>query len=75
LVTNKTNATALAGSFGQDRSNWIGVEVDLYSVPTQLGEGIRLRPLKPTGAVNGAAQTGSGPAGAASDMNDSIPFN
>jgi hypothetical protein len=75
LVTNKTNATALAGSFGQDRSNWIGVEVDLYSVPTQLGEGIRLRPLKPTGTVNGAAPTGSGPAGAASDMNDSIPFN
>jgi hypothetical protein len=60
LVVNKTNAVALAAELGQDRSNWIGVAVELYSVPTQLGEGIRLRPLKP--------------AAAGGDLNDEIPW-
>jgi hypothetical protein len=60
LIMNQTNAKKLAAAFGKDRSKWIGVEVELYSEMTSLGiEGIRLRPLKPTGA---------------SDLNDTINF-
>ena len=51
LVLNKTNAKKLAAAFGKDQSNWIGVEVELYAEMTGLGkEGVRLRPLKPTGS-------------------------
>jgi hypothetical protein len=58
LVLNKTNAQKLAAAFGKDRTKWIGVVVELYAEMTGLGiEGIRLRPLKPTGA---------------SDLNDTI---
>ncbi len=59
LVLNKTNAQKLATSFGKDRSNWIGIIVELYAEMTSLGkEGVRLRPLKP----------------GQSDMNDAVPF-
>ena len=62
LVLNKTNAQKLATSFGKERSNWIGVIVELYAEMTSLGkEGVRLRPLKPAAA-------------APSDMNDEITF-
>ena len=58
LVLNKTNAKKLAAAFGKDHSKWIGVEVELYAEMTGLGkEGVRVRPLKPTGA---------------SDLNDTI---
>jgi hypothetical protein len=60
LILNQTNAKKLAAAFGKERSKWIGVEVELYAEMTGLGiEGIRLRPLKPTGA---------------SDLNDTINF-
>jgi len=58
LILNKTNATKLAAAFGKDWSKWIGMEVELYAEMTGLGkEGVRVRPLKPTGA---------------SDLNDTI---
>ena len=58
LVLNKTNAQKLAAAFGKDYSKWIGMEVELYAEMTGLGkEGVRVRPLKPTGA---------------SDLNDTI---
>ena len=58
LVLNKTNAQKLAAAFGKDYSKWIGKEVELYAEMTGLGkEGVRVRPLKPTGA---------------SDLNDAI---
>jgi hypothetical protein len=50
LVLNKTNATRLAAAFGKNRSGWVGKTVELYSEPTNLGEGVRIRPLKPTAA-------------------------
>ena len=60
LVLNKTNAQKLAAAFGKDHSKWIGMEVELYAEMTGLGkEGVRVRPLKPTGA---------------SDLNDTINF-
>jgi hypothetical protein len=52
LPLNKTNATKLAAVFGKDRSAWVGATVELYSEPTNLGEGVRLRPLKPTADLN-----------------------
>ena len=42
LVLNKTNLETLAAAF-TDTDASIGKEVILYSVQTQLGEGIRLR--------------------------------
>ena len=58
LVLNKTNAQKLAAALGKDYSKWIGMEVELYAEMTGLGkEGVRVRPLKPTGA---------------SDLNDTI---
>ena len=58
LVLNKTNAQKLAAAYGKDHSKWIGMEVELYAEMTGLGkEGVRVRPLKPTGA---------------SDLNDTI---
>ena len=61
LVLNKTNAQKLAASYGKDRSQWVGVVVELYAEMTSLGkEGVRLRPLKS--------------AAAATDMNDAILF-
>jgi hypothetical protein len=58
LVLNKTNAQKLAAVFGKDYAKWIGMEAELYAEMTGLGkEGVRLRPLKPTGA---------------SDLNDKI---
>ena len=51
LVLNKTNAQKLAAAYGKDHSKWIGMEVELYAEMTGLGkEGVRVRPLKPTGA-------------------------
>ncbi len=51
LVLNKTNAKKLAAAYGKDHPKWIGMEVELYAEMTGLGkEGVRLRPLKPTGA-------------------------
>ena len=58
LVLNKTNAQKLAAAFGKDHAKWIGMDVELYAEMTGLGkEGVRLRPLKPTGA---------------SDLNDTV---
>jgi hypothetical protein len=60
LVLNKTNAQKLAAAYGKDHSKWIGMESELYAEMTGLGkEGVRVRPLKPTGA---------------SDLNDTINF-
>ncbi len=49
LPLNKTNAMKLAAAFGKNRSAWVGAWIELYSEPTSLGEGVRVRPLKPTG--------------------------
>jgi len=54
LVLNKTNATKLAASHGQDPNAWIGIVCELYAEMTSLGkEGVRLRLIK--SAADGAA--------------------
>ena len=61
-MLNKTNAQKLAAAFGKDRTNWIGMSVELYAEMTSLGkEGVRLRPLKPATST-------------ATDMNDKVTF-
>jgi hypothetical protein len=72
LVLNKTNAQTLATAYGKDRENWKGAEIELYSVPTQLGEGVRLRPLKKQAAPGTDSISTGRPRG--NDMDDSIPF-
>src|SRR5262245_4900214 len=46
LLLNMTNATALANAFGKQYRNWVGHYVELFSAPTPLGEGVRVRPLR-----------------------------
>jgi hypothetical protein len=55
LPLNITNARQLAKDFGKAKTNWVGKVVELYSVPTSLGDGVRLRavtaPKKPAAAT------------------------
>jgi hypothetical protein len=46
LLLNKTNATAISQVFGKDPSKWIGQTVEFFVVPTEMGDGIRVRPLR-----------------------------
>jgi hypothetical protein len=72
LILNKTNAQKLANSFGKDREDWIGVNIQLYTEMTSLGkEGVRVRPLKPPRRGDDSITTGGPPN---KDMDDSIPF-
>ena len=73
LILNMTNAGRLADAFGKSPQKWIGVSVDLYSETTVFGEGIRLRPLKPSsGAPIPTTKAPSGAAGGVPD--EEIPF-
>src|SRR5262245_61029905 len=51
LMLNKTNAVALANVFGKKPENWVGQFVELYSVMTSYGEGVRVRPLRKPATV------------------------
>ena len=54
LVLNKTNATKLAAAYGKDRSNWIGVGVELYAEMT----GARQRRRAAAAVEAGSNRTG-----------------
>src|SRR5262249_18336155 len=51
LVLNRTNATALANAFGKQYASWVGQAIELFSVPTSFGEGVRVRPLRKPATV------------------------
>ena len=68
LVLNKTNADAIAASYGKNTDSWIGKKIDLFSTrvsgPNGMTDGIRVRAVRPPE-----------PAGATDNtLNDSIPF-
>ena len=42
----KSEARALERGFGATTEEWAGKEAVLYVVPTQVGEGVRMRPAK-----------------------------
>jgi hypothetical protein len=66
LVLNKTNATEIAKVFGKNPDDWVGQFVELFSVPTSFGEGVRVRPLRKPATV---ADPDPDP-----DLNDAIQF-
>jgi len=72
LVLNHTNSGALAAMYGTDPNKWIGAIVDAFTVPTSMGEGIRIKivknPKKPD-------PISSGPQPHDPDLNDEVPFN
>jgi hypothetical protein len=80
-ILNKTNATQLAAVYGEFPDSWVGAIVELFSVPTPKGDGVRLRIIKSNGGTVAAAPPApkkhpddritSGPIG--SDLNDEIP--
>jgi len=37
LVLNKTNAMMIAGDLGQETSDWIGKQIEIYPTQTQFG--------------------------------------
>jgi len=37
LVLNKTNATAIAGMYGNETDAWIGKKITMYPTETQFG--------------------------------------
>jgi len=67
LVLNKSNATTLAGLFGDDTDGWRGKQIELYETETSYQgrqvPGIRVR--KPRVAA-------AKPAPVADDLNDSV---
>jgi len=44
LVINKTNAMALAEAYGMDYDAWVGRNIDLSVIKTQMGDGIKVTP-------------------------------
>jgi hypothetical protein len=70
MVVNKTNAQSLAQAYGEFPDAWIGAVVELFTVPTPKGDGVRLRIIKPSVTVS----TGTAPAKKPDDeLNDAIP--
>jgi hypothetical protein len=68
LPLNKTNATVLAQSCGKDPDNWLNVTLELFTVPTTYGPGIRVRPLRSTTAAKQPQTTSK------KELEDDIPF-
>jgi hypothetical protein len=64
LVLNQTNAKELAKAYGKSRTDWIDNFIELYSVDTTFGEGIRVRPLRKPATPDKPDR----------DLDDSIPF-
>jgi hypothetical protein len=86
LVCNKTNATTIAGLYGDDTDDWIGQKVQLYAKDVEfqgkMTRGIRVSTRAPR-AKKAAEKTApakaapvSGPTGSANDPDDGddIPF-
>ena len=72
LVLNKTNATVLAGAFGDETDHWAGKAVELYSelvnFKGKMVQGVRLRitntapaPVVPLGPQAASVVTQSAP--------------
>jgi hypothetical protein len=67
IVLNKTNAKTIAEVLGKNGSAWIGAAVEVSTIETSMGAGLKVRVLKPADA----------PAKAKADpllLNDSIDF-
>ena len=47
LILNVTNARALAQAWSKNASLWAGRWVEMWSVETTFGPGVRVRPIEP----------------------------
>lgn len=77
MVLNKTNAEKMAAAFGLDRHNWIGERIELYSVETSMGPGLRIAPIRDSITPAKIPQQKPPPQSlqqAADDLDDEIPF-
>jgi hypothetical protein len=74
LVLNKARAESLAQILCDDSDGWPGGIVDLYTVETEMGDGIRIRRAesKPTEQGNNLYDEANPPP--AEDLDDQIPF-
>ncbi len=75
VVLNKTNATNIAGAYGDDTDGWVGQPVVLFSVWTDFQgksvQSIRIRP----GTVSTARQAPPAKPAQRDDLDDSsVPF-
>jgi hypothetical protein len=50
IVLNKTNAKTVAEVLGKNGSAWIGAVVEVSTVETSMGTGLKVRVLKPADA-------------------------
>lgn len=81
MVVNRTNATTIAGAYGQDMLKWIGKPIELFSMkvqgPSGLVDGIRVMVPQAT-APAAAAREPEKPVGVGAvnpdDLDDDIPF-
>jgi hypothetical protein len=72
LPLNKTNFEAVVDVTGEaDSDHWPGHRIEVYSVSTDKGPGVRIR----TPAVRPAAMAGKPRPAVADDHDDEIPFN
>jgi hypothetical protein len=78
LILNRTNFEALADISGQPDSNdWPGTKIELYTVETSMGEGIRIREPGGKSKKNQRQQPvkkTEPPPPIEKDMDDEIPF-
>jgi hypothetical protein len=46
IVLNKTNLTAVIEVLGKNGSAWIGAVIEISTIPTSMGPGLRVRVIK-----------------------------
>jgi len=79
LVLNKTNASTLAGAWGNDTEAWLGREVELFTVPVTFSgrtyDGLRVRAVNSAPAPAPHLLGASNVQPAAAELpDDEIPF-
>jgi len=71
LVLNKTNSRNLTSAIGSTKTDdWAGTEIELYTVETSMGPGLRVRPKKGHRVAEEQVKQDA----ASQDFDDSIPF-
>ena len=86
LALNATNNRTMISAFGANTDRWVEQTLDLFTVPTTMGPGVRVAPVAAAAAATPAAgrgktvrtgaktAAGGGGGGGDSDLDDEIPF-
>lgn len=80
MVLNKTNASNIAGAYGDDTDDWQGAEVELFEAQVDFQgktvPAIRIRiPPRPPAQRQAAPARPQAPVGNGPEFNDDVPFN